>query len=250
MLTPFLLSDEPRRNVTISSSDVMAAGWQDRGMALVMALNLVNAPTSFEVTLDHCTYSGLTEVLFENREVEVVNGVIKDSIEADGTRLYQIPEGPFPPDRATPASDNLRGNPSFELWVNAASPPDMMVKRTGGSTCFLDARTAVHGRHSLRLTAPATGGVELGFNGVPIQPGSRYRASLWAKADRSGIDVGLVLPDTGQEGEPRFDLTTHWQEYALIVTAQGDTEHSIQPKLRSNGPGTVWLDLFQIVPVE
>ena len=258
-LTPFLLSEEPRRAATASSTGVLAAGWQDRGMALVIAVNVDNAPTTIKVTLEGSNYSGPAEVLFENREVEVRAGVIEDTIEAQGTRVYQIPEGPFPADLATLATDNVRPNPSFEEWVNAASPPDVMAKRSPGSTCFLDGRTAVHGRHSLRITAADAEGVELTFNqvgqygvfeGAKIESDSRYRVSIWAKADRPGLDLGLKVTNTDRADWQNFTLGTGWKEYSSVVTATSVPELTLGPALQLSGPGTVWIDLFQVVPAE
>jgi hypothetical protein len=261
-LTPFLLSEEPRRRVTADNPAVLVAAWQDRGLALVAAVNVENAPTSLQVTLADSRYSGPAEVLFENREIEVRAGVIKDTIEAQGTRVYQIPEGPFPADRAPLAPGNLRVNPSFEEWVNAGSPADISIKRGVGCTCFLDARTAVQGRHSLRMIASGDEGIALGFNfvgqygvfeGAKIQPAGRYRVSLWAKADRPGLGLRLALSHTDRADGEKFTLSTEWQEYSLVVTAQGaqgDGENLIGPGLQFDGPGVAWVDLFQIVPAE
>ena len=249
-LTPFLLSEEPRRKVTASDPAVLVAGWQDRGLALVAAVNADNAPAGLHVTLADCGYSGSAEVLFENRQVEVREGVIEDTIEAQGTRIYQIPEGPFPVDRVTASPGNLRANASFEEWVNAASPPDIMVRRAAGCTCFLDARTAVHGRHSLRLTAAGPDALKLTFNRVEVEPDKRYRVSLWAKADRPGVGLRLTVARTDRgDGEP-FALGTEWEEHSVLVTAQVSAEKLIGPRIQFDGPGTVWLDSFQIVPAE
>jgi hypothetical protein len=215
-------------------------------MVLVIALNVENAPTTFQVTLADSHYSGPAEVLFENREVEVRAGVLEDLIEAQGTRAYQIPEGPFPADRAPLDPGNLRLNPSFEEWVNAGSLADARIQRGGGGTCFLDARTAVQGRHSLRMTASGAEGLRLGFNGVGIQAGRRYRVSLWARADRPGVGLRLALPGTDRAGGEPFTLSTEWEEYSLVITAPGDVESA--PSLQFDGPGTAWVDLFQVVP--
>ena len=258
-MTPFLLSEEPRRIATASGADVLAGAWQDRGTALVTVVNVANAPSTFRVTLEDCSYSGPAEVLFENREVEVHAGVIDDIIDAQGTRVYQIPEGPFQADRAPLAADNLRDNASFEAWVSAASPPDVMANRSRGSTCFLDGRTAVNGRHSLRITAADTKGVELTFNavgqsgvftGAKIQPADRYRVSIWAKADRPGIGLLLKMSNTDRADGEQFTLGTEWQEHSVVVTVKDDPENVIGPALDVSGPGTAWLDLLQIVPAE
>ena len=283
-LTPFLLSEESRRQVSASKPGVLAAGWQDRGMVLVMGLNVENAPTSFKVTLTDSNYSGPAEVLFENRRVEVRAGVIEDTIEAQGTRIYQLPEGPFPKDRATLAPGNLRLNPSFEDWVNAGTPDGGLSVRGVGCTCFLDSRTSVHGRHSLRMTAlgtDTTWGVRLRDNAaaygismtsfpLKIQSGQRYRVCVWARADRPGLHLRLALPGTDRPPSTRAwvdgyggpcALTTDWQEYAILATADEDSMRAARlevvegtamsaPKLDFSGPGTAWVDLFQVVPAE
>ena len=259
-MTPFLLSEQPRHKVTSSSVDILASGWQDRGMVLVAVVNVKNAPSTFTVTLGRSNYSGPAEVLFENREVQVQSGVVNDTIDAQGTRVYQIPEGPFPPDVAALSSDNIRENASFEEWVSAASPPDVTAQRSPGSTCFLDGRTAVHGRRSLRVVAADAKGVELTFNqvgqygvfkGTKIEPGNRYCVSVWAKSDRSGVNLDVKMTNTDVADWRSFALGTDWKEYSFVVTAKSDVpELTLGPSLKLSGPGTVWVDLFQVVPVE
>ena len=258
-MTPFLLSEDPRRQVTGSSSGIMAGGWQDRGMVLVMALNADNAPTGLKVTLANSTYSGPAEVLFENRQVQVRNGVIEDTIEAQGTRVYQIPEGPFPANLAEIDPDNLRVNPSFEEWFNPGSPADSLIVRTDvGCTCFLDARTAVNGRHSLRMTASDGERITLHSIKTDLQPGKPHRVSIWAKADRPGLGMRLILPHTDRADGQQVAVSTEWREYSFIATAQNEpyyfhsTENAVEcvSKLEFTGPGVVWLDMFQIVPAE
>jgi len=219
-------------------------------MALVAAVNADNVPMSLQVTLADSSYSGPADVLFENRQVEVRAGSIEDTIEAQGTRVYQIPEGPFPADRATLDPGNRRANPSFETWVNAGSPPDIMIRRATGCTCFLDARIAAHGRHSLRLTASGPDGLKLTFNRVEVEADRRYRVSFWGKADRPGAALRLKVSKTDRPGEQQFAIGTEWKEYSIIVTAKVDAEKQIGPGLQFAGPGTVWLDLFQVVPAE
>ena len=256
-MTPFLLSAEPRRVATASGADVLAGAWQDRGMALVAVVNVANAPSTFRVKLEDCSYNGSAEVLFENREVEVHAGVIDDIIDAQGTRVYQVPEGAFQADPAPLSADNLRENASFEAWVSAASPPDVMAKRSPGSTCFLDGRTAVNGRHSLRITAADAKGVELTFNavgqygvfkGTKLQPDSRHRISIWAKGDRPGLSLDMKTTYTDCADWQSFALGTDWREYSFVVTTRESPESTIGPAVRIGGPGIVWVDLFQVVP--
>lgn len=261
-LTPFLLSEEPRRQATASDAALLTAAWQDRGHVLVMAVNPRSDPAPLELKLADCTYSGPAEVLFENRQVSVREGAIRDTIEGQGTRVYEIPEGSAPPDLAAPAAANLRRNASFEEWVNAGSPADVSVKRGPGCTCFLDARTAAHGRHSLRLTAAGAEGLELSgnavggygvFPGPKPQPGGRYRVSVWAQADRPGLALRLALAHSSIAGGETLPVGTQWQEFALVGTAEGAqdaAENMIAPVVEFTGPGTVWLDLLQVVPVQ
>ena len=284
-LTTFLLSEEPRRQVSASKPGVLAAGWQDRGMVLVMGLNVENAPTSFKVTLTDSNYSGPADVLFENRQVEVRAGVIEGTIEAQGTRVYQIPEGLPSTNLAELHPGNLRLNPSFEDWVNAGSPTGALIKRGAGCACFLDARTSVHGRHSLRMTATGTDstwgirlldnvaayGVSVTSLPAKIQAGQGYRVSIWAKADRPGLPLRLALPGTDHPPSTRawvdthekgnFTLTTDWREYSFLAIADeasmqagrleivGSTAMS-RPKLDFTGPGVAWVDLLQVIPAE
>ena len=91
------------------------------------------------------------------------------------------------------------------------------------------------------------------FKGAKIQPGSRYRVSIWAKADRPGLGLLVKLPKTDRPDGEQFALGTEWKEYSTVVTtpdARGDAEIVFHPELEFKGPGTAWVDLFQIVPAD
>ena len=46
-----------------------------------------------------------------------------------------------------------------------------------------------------------------------------------------------------------FTLGTDWKEYSFVVTATSVPELTLKPALKLAGPGKVWVDLFQVVPV-
>ena len=53
----------------------------------------------------------------------------------------------------------------------------------GGATAFVDSRTAVQGRHSLRLTTPTEfGGVVIVPYEAPVAADKKYLLSVWCRA--------------------------------------------------------------------
>lgn len=217
-------------------------------MVTILTANTVNDPQFLQVQLENSDWTGKAKVLFENREIKVVNGAIADVIDGFGTRAYQIPIGPMPPDQAEINPDNLRRDPSFEDAPNVGTPDGFYVNSGESATYFLDSRTSVHGRHSLRLTAPLNEAVGIG-TAFPFQQKKdvAYRLSVWAKAAQSGTHLKLSMQGLDQVSQ-EFTLTREWKEYSF----QGVSleERRSQISLVFSGPGAAWVDLFQVVPLE
>lgn len=247
-LTPALLSVEPQLEVTCEPSSVQVGAWKERGMVTILAANTVNRPCLLRVQLKDRKWTGKAKVLFENREIDVVNGAITGVIDGFGTRAYQISVGPIPANKAELDSDNLRRDPSFEKAPNVGTPDAFYVSSGKTATYFLDSRTSIHGRHSLRLTAPSGESVGVG-TAFPFQQKKdvTYRLSVWAKADRQ--DTRLKMSMAGLDvASQEFTLTQEWKEYSF----QGISleEHRSRIALIISGPGVAWIDLFQVVPLE
>ncbi len=110
---------------------------------------------------------------------------------------------------------------------------------------------------SLRVEVPASGGglANDGYWGFPVQPGTTYRAKIFAKAaaDFSGpLTVALESADGttvyAKAEVPR--LTEAWQPYDLTFTTAQNVQPTTKARLAITGsqPGTVWLGFVSLFP--
>jgi hypothetical protein len=244
-LTPALLSIEKAPAVTSSLPAVQARAYLDRGLLTLLAVNTENRPQTVRLQLEGVEYTGEADVLFENRTVAVNAGAIEEPIDAFGTRAYAIPVGPFPEEdlRVDPA--NLIPNPSYEDLPSVGIPEGCYANAGEGATYFVDSRVARHGRHSLRLIAPADDQTpRLSLFPIPIEAHKHYRVSLWAKAKSAGVPLEVRLGDIAPQ---QCSLTGEWQEFSFTWDS-GASSGRVSPSLSLKGTGTAWIDLFQVVP--
>jgi len=246
-LTPALLSVEKAPSVTSSLPAVQAQAYLDRGLVTILAVNTENRPQMVRLQLNGSDFTGEAEVLFENRRVQVQAGAIEEPIDAYGTRAYALPIGPFPQEDLTVDTKNLTNNPSYEDLPNTGIPDGCYAVLGDGATAFVDSRVARHGRHSLRLIAPTDYQTPLlhPFE-ANIKSGKKYRVSIWAKSKSEGVQLEVGV---GESQKQRFRLTQDWEEYSFSCSScqiSGGTGLSLTLK----SAGTVWVDLFQIVPLE
>ena len=92
-LSPALLSTEPRPRVTSSAPSVHAGAWRNAGTITVLAANTTDEEQAVRLELPGLDFTGVARVLFTDGEVDVQRGVIKDTLEAYGTRTYVVPAG-------------------------------------------------------------------------------------------------------------------------------------------------------------
>jgi len=248
-LAPALLSEHPRLAVTCSDATVHAAAWQERGHITVLAVNVENRPKSMSLRVAGFEGRSQAEVVFENRRVDVAGGSIEDMIDAFGTRAYRFPTGQSQEDLHIDPR-NLVQNPSFELAANPGTPDGCYVGGAGGrgASAMVDPWVARHGLHSLRMITPAdVSTFRYTSFWMPIQEGTRYRVSLWAKADRPGTVFRVSFSDLGLAAR-ELELGTEWREYVLEAVAAKSRERAGGVELHYPGPGTAWFDLLQVVP--
>lgn len=246
-LTPALLSIEKAPAVTSSLPAVHAQAYLDRGLLTLLAVNAENRPQTVRLQLEGIDYTGEAEVLFENRTVAVNAGAIEEPIDAFGTRAYAIPVGPFPEEDLSIDPANLIRNPSYEELASVGIPEGCYANAGEGATYFVDSRVARHGRHSLRLIAPADDQTpRLSLFPIPIEAQKHYRVSLWAKAPSPGVLVEVAL---GQIDRQQFALTEEWQEFSFTC-ASGANSGRVSLSLSLEKAGTAWIDLVQVVPLE
>ncbi|HJN93417.1 MAG TPA: hypothetical protein QGF05_11945, partial [Dehalococcoidia bacterium] len=219
-VTPALTSAEPAPKVASSVPAVHAAAFLDRGIVTILATNTENRPLVPRFTLDGIDFTGEAEVLFEDRKVAVTGGVIEEPIDAFGSRAYAIPVGPLPVDDIEIAEGNLARNPSWENNPSVGTPSGNYGGVAHGSTVFVDSRTARHGRHSVRLTAPSDDATpSMGSFPVNLTGGQAYRVSIWAKGLTDDVKLKLSMGKLIAEEPP---LTTEWQEFSYTVTPEKD----------------------------
>jgi len=246
-LTPALLSHEPAPTVTCSSPAIHARAFADRGLVTLLTVNTENRPQTMRLQLEGIDFTGEAEVLFEDRRVAVHGGAIEEPIDAFGTRAYALPVGPLPEEDLAVDPNNLTADPSYEYQPSVGTPSGCYASIPQGATCFVDSRIARHGRHSLRMIAP-TDEQTPGISPFPVavKAGQPYRVSIWARAKAEGVRLKMSLGEMARE---EFTLTTDWREYSFTCTPAQDADR-VGPGIRLGSAGTVWLDLFQIVPVE
>ena len=246
-LTPALASHEPAPRVTSSLSSVHACALRDRGIVTVLAANTQNRPQTARLELMGFDFSGEAEVMFEDRRVEVSGGVIEEPIDAFGTRAYGIPVGPMPDEDLAVDPANFTVNPSWEQNPSVGTSAGCYANVPAGATIFVDPRVARHGRHSLRMIAPSDDAMpSIRPFPVKLQEGREYRVSIWARARVEGVAVKLSV---GKLGGTRCELGTQWREYSFTVKPDAYINRA-GATIVLDGAGVVWLDMFQIVPVE
>ena len=266
-LAPALLSDEPRPEVVCTPTSVAAAGWQDRGLVTILAVNTLNAPIPAHIELEGVGFTGVAILPFENRTVPVQGGVIEEMIDAYGTRAYQFRVRPLDEDLAIHAG-NLVENPSFENNPSVGTPAGCYanVGAGRGATYFVDPSVARHGRHAVRMHTPAQDqGVSLGFFPFSLEDGTPFRVSVWAKGkplekmdEPPGFFGRLFKPPKAKPGPPTFtvsfvaganatfELSPDWHEY--VLTGQTDQGYPrVAPGIAFNDPGTAWFDLLEVI---
>ena len=279
-LTPDLLSIERRPAVTAEPATVRVTARQRDGLVTVIAANTRKAPAAMVVRLPGVAFTGKATCPFEDRGVDVKEGVIEDLIDTYGTRVYQFRIAPASPGRATPDKGNVLRNGSFESTPSAGVPAACYV-RVGlgqGMSYFIDPRLAMHGQNSLRVHVPDRENV-FGMNpfNMKIKKGQAFRLSVWARGkpmpalgEDKSQPAELQLALGGYEGpdaytserrgntvnagtvrkvlgvRKRFVMNDEWQRCELYGIAQ-TTRTNVT--LTINTPGTVWLDLLELVPI-
>lgn len=262
-IVPWLLSDEKTIPVRCQSTDISVNSRLYRGQLLVMAVNKSKSPAPVSISVE-MNITGKARVLFENRSVQVNNGIIFDYIQSYGSQVYLIDINP-PGETVTPYRSNLIPDPGFE---DLSSPgiPSACYARPGadrGATYFTDPGVAFQGNYSLRLNTPAQdSGVTLRFYPVKVVPGKSYMISIWAKADPEqrffpGKESAGRISDMPQYvtvgindlHRARFVPEKEWKQFVTFVTIPQDTvpEKKVNLILRMPGQGVAWFDMLQMI---
>ena len=148
--------------------------------------------------------------------------------------------------------DDPREPVSWSAVTNAAATATMALDRANPMNDQLPA--------SLRLTVtqatpdqPA-GVANSGYWGIPVQPGTRYRASLWARAE-TGFAGPLTVSIVSEDGRTVYasakipGLAPEWKKFAVTLKT-GRVAPTAQARfvVTLDRPGTVWLGLVSLFP--
>ncbi|MEN6303193.1 MAG: hypothetical protein ABFD96_10745 [Armatimonadia bacterium] len=249
-LTP-ALAGEQRPAPTVNPAGIHTAAFGERGAVTVLCTNTKNEPQQMTLTLAD-KWSVDAEVVFENRQVRVTDGVLTDTIEPFGTRVYRLQVAAAPADLTTLNPKSLIVNPSWEEMHNVGTPDGCYIGYGADKSAswYVDPRTAAHGRQSLRLRTPVEG------QGIGVQPfpvrltaKQKYRLSIWARGEREGQQFSFAI-DTVKGEEGTHALTTDWREYTVEFVASDPAKPRLSASLRLISAGSAWFDALQLVPID
>ena len=148
---------------------------------------------------------------------------------------------------------------------NAASPAHWSLAQGAGTVASmtLDSTNALNEQLTtcLRLDAAVASKTQRvgiandGYWGIPVRPGTQYRASFYAKAaaDFTGsVKVTIESADGATVfGEAVVKHLTHeWQKYTVTLNTSRKATPTANTRfvLAVNSPGTVWFNLVSLFP--
>jgi hypothetical protein len=259
-LTPDINSPHPAPQLITYDPQIHAKAWNRAGLVTIVIVNGRNEPARFKVAMENLDFTLPADVMFENRKIQVTEGVIEDIIDGYGTRVYRFDAR----DKIDWMKDLVRGNlsidPGFED-LSSIGVPAACYANAGydkGNTYFIDSRRFQQGEHSLRLNNPSVKpGIMLSFYNLELEHNKSYSISIMARTGSSSN-----LPGGKKTGPARFrlalgtegrifDCTDSWQKFeinAVRVTGQEGEKSRISPRLEMAGKGTAWFDLLQVYP--
>ncbi|MCU1234171.1 MAG: Alpha-N-arabinofuranosidase [Candidatus Solibacter sp.] len=150
-------------------------------------------------------------------------------------------------------------NRSFKDDAKEAVHWSLVQDGGGAASMALDPATPLNDAigTSLKLTvtkAPA-GIANEGYWGIPVQPGTKYRASFYAKA-AAGFTGPLTVAIVGNDGTTKVasaqvaKVSDAWHKYEVVLTAAPGAKASAANKLviTAGKPGTIWLSMVSLFP--
>lgn len=278
-MTPYVLSGQPAPKVAASDSMVEARAWTRGKNMMIAAVNKENTPKDLVLQVEGWDFTGELKVPFENRTIQVRNGVIEDKIDALGSRVYKLEADPV----LTTSLDSLNVvDPSFEANTSVGVPNAVyaQVGKGRGSTYFVDSRTAHTGEHSLRLITHKNGeGVTLQHFPIIVDSARTYTLSFWAKAgaqeefpqEKNYVNArGKVKVEKIRPVDPVVNVTARlkgrtlvdenftidspqWKRYQVDVYVQqqpGKGREGITLNFRLDTRAMIWMDDICFTPKE
>ena len=259
-LTPDILSPHPAPVLIPDAPEIHAKAWNRAGLVTVALVNEKNEPLNFKLKMEDIDISIPADVMFENRKINIENGLIDDMIDGYGTRVYRFDARRKPDVVKGFKSGNLIVDPGFEDLSNAGVPAACYAYNGDdrGGSFFIDSRRFYQGEHSLRLNNPSSKpGNRLSFYGLNLSEDKSYTISIMARTgpssnrpgEKKERQVSFRLALGSVEGT--FDCTDNWQNFEINGVRNTDiteTNTRISPQLELTGKGTAWFDLLQVYP--
>lgn len=251
-LTPYLLGG--RTSVAESGDkDIISRTYHLDGKAMVVAVNEENEFKTLNLKTAFGSMTGQVYMPFENRYVDIKNGVITDIIEPFGTKVYSVEEVKSV-SKIDPS--NLSVDASFEFCPSTGVPTSTYAieAEDPASNYFVDSRIAYDGEHSLRLTNPKNAaGTEITFYPIQLLMNRTYSISVWAKTDKMSLAKGPVKFKIalGNFASKEFELTDKWAKYTAtgkLEAAQNRYGGLTNGSLQMMSAGKGWFDLVEITP--
>jgi len=259
-LTPDILSPHPAPVLIPDSPEIHAKAWNRAGIVTIAVVNEKNEPGFFKLKMKDIDITIQADVMFENRKVNIVEGVLEDMIDGYGTRVYRF-DARYKPDMSKGfVQGNLTVDPGFEDITNVGVPAACYAYNgeDRGSTYMIDSRRFYQGEHSLRLNNPSEKpGNRLSFYGLDLAKDKSYTISIMA---RTGATTNRPVGKKGGSvrfklamgsAEQTFNCTTAWQKFEInaVCTSDPVTENTkLSPQLEMAGKGTAWFDVLQVYP--
>lgn len=265
-LTPWLLSDEETYPVETYSDKISISSKLHNGQLIVMAVNRTNEPVASTIRIRGVS-NAKARVIFENRVLSVIDGVISDHLSPYGSQVYliNIRQEPTP---AFQTAINLMKDPGFEDLSSPGIPSACYARPGGdrGATFFLDTREHFSGNHSVRIITPQEDkSLALRFFPIQVKAGSTYTISLWAKSDpeqrtffatkeqNDRLYGKKEMPQyaeilLGEFGRARFVPEKEWKRFVTFITIPTDTLASFRTNLilKMPGQGVGWFDEIKV----
>jgi hypothetical protein len=265
-ITPWLLSDEETFHTVSNSSSILTTSRMHNGQLLVMSVNKKNEPLTSVIRINGVNNAS-ARLIFENRSVQVRNGIITEHLAPFGSQVYLI-NLKNPKTEIASSNPNLLMDPGFED-ISSPGIPSACYSRPGGdrgATGFLDSRVFFEGNHSLRITTPKEDkSLAIRFFPFSVKAGSSYIISLWAKTDtemrfKSVTNqnflrllekkelTGYVEISLGDFGSARFSPDNIWRRYVTFITIPSDTLEHFKTNLilKMPGQGVAWFDEIKV----
>jgi hypothetical protein len=259
-LAPDFFSQHPAPEFVPDDPGIHVKTFNRSGLVTILVVNEKNVPGRIKLKMADAGLTISANVLFENRQVVIVNGVLEDFIDGYGTRVYRYDTRLMTDQVKEYDRSNLVVDPDFEDLSDAGVPSACYAYNGAdpGGTFFIDSRRHYSKEHSLRLNNPSDKpGNRLAFYGLELDKKKSYTVSIMARTGASANKAG------GKKGGPVefrlalgndekiFECTESWQKYQLngiIPSIQNAETGRVCPHLGLTGQGTAWFDLLQVYP--